>query len=64
VGSFRKIATLSSTVNFLLNYFKKFDDYYHLSRATEVELTKEIITAVDQIVDKYGEIKTMLRQCY
>jgi DNA mismatch repair protein MutS2 len=59
VGSFRKIATLSSTVNFLLNYFKKFDDYYpHLNtRASEVELTKEIITAVDQIVDKYGEIK-------
>jgi DNA mismatch repair protein MutS2 len=28
VGSFRKIATLSSTVNFLLTYFKKFDDYY------------------------------------
>jgi DNA mismatch repair protein MutS2 len=30
----------------------------HLNtRANEVELTKEIITAVDQIVDKYGEIK-------
>jgi DNA mismatch repair protein MutS2 len=59
VGSFRKIATLSSTVNFLLTYFKKFNDYYpHLnSRASEVELTKDIISAVDAIVDKYGEIK-------
>ncbi|NRT10628.1 DNA mismatch repair protein MutS [Flavobacterium sp. 14A] len=59
VGSFRKIATLSSTVNFLLNYFKKFDDYYPNlnSRANEVEFTKDIISQIDVIVDKYGEIK-------
>ena len=59
VGSFRKIATLSSTVNFLLNYFKKFDDYYpNLNkRANEVEYTKDIISQIDVIVDKYGEIK-------
>jgi DNA mismatch repair protein MutS2 len=42
-GSFRKIATLSSTVNFLLNYFKKFDDYYpHLNTRASVELTKKL----------------------
>jgi DNA mismatch repair protein MutS2 len=42
-----------------LTYFKKFDDYYpHLnSRASQVELTKDIISSVDAIVDKYGEIK-------
>ena len=59
VGSFRKIATLSATVNFLLNFLKKFEDYYPNlnARASEVELTKEIITLVDAIVDKYGEIK-------
>ncbi|MBU2061226.1 MAG: DNA mismatch repair protein MutS [Bacteroidetes bacterium] len=59
VGSFRKIATLSSTVNFLLNYFKKFDDYYpNLNkRANELEFTKDIISQIDVIVDKYGEIK-------
>ena len=59
VGSFRKIATISGTVNFLLNYFKKFDDYYPNlnSRALQVEFTKDIITMVDEIVDKYGEIK-------
>ena len=59
VGSFRKIATISSTVNFLLNYLNKFEDYYpniH-KRALQVELTKEIITRVDEVVDKYGEIK-------
>ncbi len=59
VGSFRKIATISATTNFLLNYFKKFDDYYPNlnSRALQVQFTKDIITLVDEVVDKYGEIK-------
>ena len=59
VGSFRKIATLSSTTNFLLNFLKKFDDYYPNlnARAARVEYTKEIVTLIDAIVDKYGEIK-------
>ncbi|MES2239170.1 MAG: DNA mismatch repair protein MutS [Bacteroidota bacterium] len=59
VGSFRKIATLSSTVNFLLNFLRKFDDYYPNinARASRVELTKEIISQIDVVVDKYGEIK-------
>jgi DNA mismatch repair protein MutS2 len=59
VGSFRKIATLSSTTNFLLNFLKKFEDYYHNlnARASRVENTKDIVTLIDAIVDKYGEIK-------
>jgi DNA mismatch repair protein MutS2 len=59
VGSFRKIATISGTVNILLNYFKKFEDYYPNlnSRASEVQLTKDIILMIDDVVDKYGEIK-------
>jgi DNA mismatch repair protein MutS2 len=59
VGSFRKIANLSSTVNFLLNFLIKFHDYYPNlnNRAAKVELTKDIITMVDEVVDKYGEIK-------
>ncbi|MFV8367439.1 endonuclease MutS2 [Flavobacterium sp. XS1P27] len=59
VGSFRKIATISSTVNFLLSFLRKFEDYYPNinARASQVELTKEIITMVDEVVDKYGEIK-------
>ncbi|MBP4139758.1 endonuclease MutS2 [Flavobacterium geliluteum] len=59
VGSFRKIATLSSTTNFLLNFLKKFDDYYPNlnARASRVEYTKDIVTLIDAIVDKYGEIK-------
>jgi len=59
VGSFRKIATLSETSNVLLLYFKKFDEYYpHLNaKASEVEYTKEISKLIDEVVDKYGEIK-------
>jgi len=59
VGGFRKIATISETTNFLLNYFKKFDDYYPNlnAKASEVQLTKEICSLIDVVVDKYGEIK-------
>ena len=59
VGSFRKIATLSETVNVLLLFFRKFHDYYSKlnDKATQVEYTKFIIQKIDEVVDKYGEIK-------
>ena len=59
VGSFRKIATLSETSNFMLNFLKKFEDYYPYlnKKASEVLITKEIVQKIDVVVDKYGEIK-------
>ena len=59
VGGFRKIATISDTTNFMLNFLKKFDDYYpYLNRkASEIQITKEISSLIDVVVDKYGEIK-------
>ncbi|WNM17920.1 endonuclease MutS2 [Flavobacterium capsici] len=59
VGSFRKIATLSETVNTLLLFLKKFKDYYPKlnEKASHVEFTKIIIQKIDEVVDKYGEIK-------
>jgi len=59
VGSFRKIAALSETVNVLLQYFKKFEDYYPklYAKSSQIELTKEIIRQIEEVVDKYGEIK-------
>jgi DNA mismatch repair protein MutS2 len=59
VGSFRKIASLSETVNVLLLFFKKFHDYYPKlnEKAAQVEYTKFIINKIDEVVDKYGEIK-------
>lgn len=59
VGAFKKIATLSETVNALLLFLKKFNDYYPRlnAAAQEVEYTKYIIQKIEAIVDKYGEIK-------
>jgi DNA mismatch repair protein MutS2 len=59
VGGFRKIATLSETTNFMLHYFKKFEEYYpYLNRkASGVAITKDISYLIDLVVDKYGEIK-------
>jgi DNA mismatch repair protein MutS2 len=59
VGGFRKIATISETTNFMLNYFKKFEEYYPYlnAKASEIEITKDISYLIDVVVDKYGEIK-------
>jgi DNA mismatch repair protein MutS2 len=59
VGSFRKIANISITVNTLLLFLKKFEEYYpNLNkRAIKVEYTKDIIALIEDVVDKYGEIK-------
>lgn len=59
VSSFRKIATLSETVNVLLLFLKKFHDYYPKlnEKAAQIEYTKYITQKIDEVVDKYGEIK-------
>ena len=58
-ANFRKLAAISETVNTLLTFFRKFDDYYPQlnGKAQNVELTREIIQRVDEVVDKYGEIR-------
>ncbi len=59
VGSFRKIAAISETANSLLLFLRKFEEYYPKlqEKAASLELTKSIIQMVDDVVDKYGEIK-------
>jgi DNA mismatch repair protein MutS2 len=59
VGGFRKIANLATTTIFMLNFLKKFNDYYpHLNqKASQLIITKEINQKIDNVVDKYGEIK-------
>ena len=59
VSSFRKIHAISTTSNFLLLYLKKFDEYYpNLNiRGLLVEYTKDIINMIDDVLDKYGEVK-------
>jgi DNA mismatch repair protein MutS2 len=59
VASFRKLATLSETVNVLLLFFKKFHEYYPKlnEKACQIEYTKIIVQRIDEVVDKYGVIK-------
>ena len=59
VGSFKKIANLSETVNTHLIFFKKFKDSYPTLYRTvrHTEYTTEIIDEIGSIVDRFGEIK-------
>ncbi|MDT0641850.1 DNA mismatch repair protein MutS [Zunongwangia sp. F363] len=59
VGGFRKIASISETVNTQLRYFRKFREIYPALYTTtsEVEYTTEVIEKVGQVIDKYGELK-------
>ena len=59
VDSFQKIANLSLTVNGILKFFKKFEDYYPKlsARSQSIELTTVIITEIDQVVDRFGDVK-------
>jgi len=58
-SAFGKIANISETVNTLIKFLEKFDDYYPnlYKRAQSVEYTKEILKSIEKVVDKYGEIK-------
>jgi DNA mismatch repair protein MutS2 len=57
--SFRKIASISDTSNTLVKFFEKFKDYYPnlYSFSLQIKVTKEIINEIDNIVDKYGDVK-------
>ena len=59
VGSFRKIGSLSETVNSHLRYFRKFQEVYPVLYQTvrETEYTTILTDEINTIVDKYGEIK-------
>lgn len=57
--AFRKIAVVSETVNTLIKFLEKFEDYYPTlnKKAISIEYTKEILKNIDKVVDKYGEVK-------
>nr|WP_317631626.1 DNA mismatch repair protein MutS [uncultured Flavobacterium sp.] len=59
ISGLRKIATLSENTNILLHFFKKFEDYYPTlaKKSAEIEITKYITQTIDDVSDKYGEIK-------
>lgn len=57
--AFRKIATLTETVGVLVKFLDKFDDYYPAlnKRASAVEYNKDLLKYIDNVIDKYGEVK-------
>jgi DNA mismatch repair protein MutS2 len=59
VGSFKKIANLSETAITLIQFLKKFEDYYPnlYQKASQIEIVKLIIQRIDEVVDKFGIIK-------
>lgn len=59
VGSFKKIANLSETAITLIQYLKKFEDYYPnlYQKASQIDIVKLIIQRIDEVVDKFGIIK-------
>lgn len=59
VHSLKKIVSISTTVNDIIVFLKKFADYYPTLHdfASHIEVTKAIIEKIDTIVDRFGEIK-------
>jgi DNA mismatch repair protein MutS2 len=59
IGSFRKILSLSETVNTHIKFFRKFEEYYPclFETTSEVEYTTEIVDSIAAIINKFGELK-------
>ncbi|KUF43374.1 DNA mismatch repair protein MutS [Myroides marinus] len=59
VSSFKKIATLTETTITLISFLKKFEEYYPnlYFEAEQTPLEKSILKEIDNVLDKYGEIK-------
>ena len=59
VHALKKIVSISLTVNEIVTYLKKFEEYYPglNEYASHIEVTKVIIEKVDAIVDRFGDIK-------
>jgi len=59
VHSLKKLVSISLTINELIAFLKKFNEYYpQLNEfASHIETTKAIIEKVDAIVDRFGDIR-------
>ncbi len=58
-SAFIKFKAISETANTLISYFKKYQERYPQlnNKFSKLYLTTEIIVAVDNILDRFGEIK-------
>lgn len=59
VHGLKKLASISLTANEIVNYLKKFEEYYPKLNefASNIEVTKVIIEKVDAVIDRFGDIK-------
>ena len=59
VTSFKKIANLTETAITLIQFLKKFEDYYPIlyQKASTIDIVKLIVQRIDEVVDKFGIIK-------
>jgi len=57
--SFQKLASISLTVNTILKFLKKFNDYYPslAQKGSQIEMTTVVIEEVDSIIDRFAEVK-------
>lgn len=58
-NSFKKIASISQNSNDIALFFKKFKIYYPqlYQLSSDVEITNIIITEIDSVIDRFGEVK-------
>jgi len=58
-GSFKKLSSISETVNIQLKFFKKFEEHFPTLHKTvqETQYTTAVIDAVNRVIDKYGEVR-------
>lgn len=58
-SNFRKISSISETVNTQIKFFNKFEELYPALHETtsKVELTPAIIERTNLVIDRFGEIK-------
>ena len=57
-SSFKKLVAISLTANTIVKQLKKFETYYpNLNVYASIDITTEIIEAVDSIIDRFGDVK-------
>lgn len=59
ISSFRKFLSISETAATLITFLKKFEEYYPelAVKASEIIISKDIAKLIDNVIDKYGEIR-------
>ncbi len=59
ISSFRKFLSISETAATLITFLKKFEEYYPelAAKASEIIISKDIAKLIDNVIDKYGEIR-------